>query len=522
MIRGEVKQIVRRSAWLATLGLIAAPVMAGGISIGVNIGIPVPPPVVVVQEQPVTYDVYVMGYRRQLYDADLALRLARADEFAAYDELQAARRHEADVAAQFDDNQVVIADLHRRVGSEDIAAIHADVLATSDRIADLHKQLDALDHRIAGAKEDFDAAKILNDSRGMDQAGARIRENEDRSKTTAADLRGAEDHLAAARDAEAAASASAADRDRLHVAEDRAVALQHDLDVAHDAVFNTERRWEDARERVFVCMHDRDEALWLLHRDDIYAGRIDLATCGFSIDLAVWGGHLPRDPEVVHLYLVHDVGYWRANPVIIENRCVEVTRITEITKIRQITKMREVEKVRTVERVEAVKIEDRRHYAEVVVDEHKRFEAETTERKAAVAEHRAPWVTPFIERANQAHAEAAVANHNAAVAEKTAARDNDIVKADNAKIAQQQKEIDQSKAADTSASATDSRAARARRRAAEDQSSATSDAKGSSSAADDSSDSRAARARRRAADDAADSTSSHDNRSSSTNEPGQH
>ena len=126
------------------------------------------------------------------------------------------------------------------------------------------------------------------------------------------------------------------------------------IEVAHDAVFSTQRRWEDAHERVIVATHDRDEALWLLHRDDIIAGRIDLATCGFTIDLSVWGGHLPRDPEVIHAYCVRDVGYIRANPIFIENRCTEVTRVTEISKIREITKVREVEKVRVVERVETL------------------------------------------------------------------------------------------------------------------------------------------------------------------------
>ena len=412
MIRSQVKQIVRRSAWLATLALIAAPTMAGGISLGIRVDVPVvvapPPPAVVVHEEPVVYDTYVVGYRRQLYDADLALRLARADEFAAYDELQAARRHEADIGGQFDENQAVIVDLRRRVGGGDIATIHADVLATQDHIADLHKQLDALDHRVASAKEDYDAAKILNDNHGMDQASGRIHENEDRSRAASGDLHDAENHLAAARDAEAAASGSAADRDRLHIAEDRAGGLQHDLDIAHEAAFNTEKRWEDARERVFVCMHDRDEALWLLHRDDIYAGRIDLATCGFSIDLAVWGGHLPRDPEVVHAYFVHDVGYWRANPVIIETRCDEVIRINEIVKIRDVARVHDVDRLRVVGHFEAIKIEDRRHYAEAVVDEHKRFEAEAVERKTAIAEHRAPHIAEFEHQA-------AVANHNAAV-----------------------------------------------------------------------------------------------------------
>ena len=110
---------------------------------------------------------------------------------------------------------------------------------------------------------------------------------------------------------ETAAQASAADRARLADAEARRGGVLHDVEVAHEAVYATEHRWADAHEHVIVAMHDRDEALWMLHRDDILAGRIDVATCGFNIDLSVWGGRLPRDPEVIHAYCVRDVTYIR-------------------------------------------------------------------------------------------------------------------------------------------------------------------------------------------------------------------
>ena len=110
-----VKNILRRASWIATTGLLAVPAIAGDLRIGINIAVP-QPPVVVVREEPVVYERFVVGYRRNLYDADLALRLARAEEFTAYDELQAARRHEADVAVSLDGVEALIADLRHRIG----------------------------------------------------------------------------------------------------------------------------------------------------------------------------------------------------------------------------------------------------------------------------------------------------------------------------------------------------------------------------------------------------------------------
>ena len=53
---------------------------------------------------------------------------------------------------------------------------------------------------------------------------------------------------------------------------------------------------------------------------------------------------MPRDPEVLHAYCVRDVGYWRGNPVYVEERVVQVDRVTEVTHIREIQRVREVEK----------------------------------------------------------------------------------------------------------------------------------------------------------------------------------
>lgn len=443
----NIRQSLKRAALFAAVALTAGSVKAGDFSIGINIngGRHERETTVIVRDQPVVYETFVVGYRRDLYDADLRLRLARADEFTAYDELQAARAREAQLAATLDDSDALISDLRRRCdGAADPTAIHADVVATGGQCAELRRFLDSYNHRIAAAREDLEASRIIDDRRGSDDAAARMHEFESKSASKSAELREAEGRLAHLKELEARAGAFATDLARLHDAEARRGGIAHDLDIAHDAVFNTQHRWEDCRERVFVAMHDRDEALWRLHRDDILAGRIDLASCGFTIDLSVWGGHLPRDPEVIHAYCVRDVGYIRANPVFIENRATEITKVTEVTKIREITRTREVEKVKVVERVEKTHVPDR-HYAEVVATEHKRYEAETVERKTAAAEHRAPRTTTFIEH-------------------KTTEKREMNTGLDRAR------EISQPKADSQSDNSTESRSARARRRAAEQQS----------------------------------------------------
>ena len=399
-----MNQRVKHASWAAVLGMIGIPAMAGDFSIGIRIGEPPPRRVVVREEvvvnEPVLYETYVVGYRRDLYDADLRLRIARTDEWQAHEELDAARRHEGELVVALDDTEGLVDGLRHRVGGreEGIAELHARVVATADLAADLHKNLGALDHRVAAAREDYEAAKTLRDRDGMADAAERIKSNEGRAARTATELHETQERLARLQEEEAAAGALAADRARVADAEARAGELHHKLDAAHDAVYASQTRLTAAQDQVFLALHERDEALWLLHRDEILAGRFEPERCGFSIDLSIWGGRMPRDPEVLHAYCVHDVGYWRSNPVYVEERVVLVERVTEVTRIREIQKVREVERIQRVEKVErVVKVEDRRRVAEVAVVERKRFEAETVERKTAVVEHRAPRAV-YVER----------------------------------------------------------------------------------------------------------------------------
>jgi hypothetical protein len=402
-----VNHLIKCAAATTVLAILSGHAVAGGIDVDIRIGNPPPPPppVIVVREEvvvrePVVYESYVVGYRRDLYDADLRLRIARADEWQAHEELDAARRHEGEVAVQLDETEARIEGLRHRAGgsAEGLTELHAKVAGTAEVAADLHKKLAALEHRISAAREDFDAAKTLHDDDGMDDAAGRIKSNERRAASTAQELHETEERLAHLRGEETAVASIAADREHLHDAEARARDLHHQLEIAHEAVYSCQHRLTASQDAVFVAVHDRDEALWLLHRDEIFAGRYEPERCGFHIDLSLWGGRLPRDPEVLHAHCVHEVGYWRSNPVYVEQRVVEVDRVTEVTHIREIQRVREVEKIQRVERVETVvKVEDRRRFAEVSVVERKRFEAETVERKTAVVEHRAPRPV-YIER----------------------------------------------------------------------------------------------------------------------------
>jgi hypothetical protein len=399
-----INRLLQRAVLAALFGSAAVPSRAGEVNVDIHIDNRPPPPVVVVREreparvivveerEPVVYETYVVGYRRNLYDADLRVRIARSDEWEAHEELAAARRHEGELAVRLDEQEALIEELRHRVGNPGrVAELHARTGETAELAADLRKRLGALDHRVAAAREDFEAAKTLGDRDGMADAADRLKANEARAATTAADLRDAEERMARLEREEAEAKAMAADTERLHDAEDRAADLHHQLNIAHDAVYSTQRRLTAAQDEVYVALHDRDESLWLLHRDEILVGRFEPERCGFVIDLSIWGGRMPRDPEVVHAYCVHDVGYWRSNPVYVEERVVVVERVTEVTRVREIQRVREVDKIQRVERVEkVVKVEDRRHVAEVAVVERKRFEAETVERKTAIAEHRAP------------------------------------------------------------------------------------------------------------------------------------
>ena len=92
-------------------------------------------------------------------------------------------------------------------------------------------------------------------------------------------------------------------------------------------MFAARQRLDTAIQAVALALHDRDESLWLLHRDEIVAGRCDFASCGFHVDLSVWGGRMPADIELVHAHFVHPVGYWVERPVEIQARVVEVERV---------------------------------------------------------------------------------------------------------------------------------------------------------------------------------------------------
>lgn len=360
-------------AAVAVSGLFAAkPALAGDVAVGIRIGepAPVPAPVVVRETTVYSYDTYVVGPRRFLYDADWRLRLAQTDEIRAERDLDAARRHEGEVAVALDDQEALVADLHRRV---DGAAANVD---------ELRVRLAALEKRVASAHEDLDAAKVLRDGPGIADAERRLRDNEAAAAGTADELRRAQD--------------GAASRERLRAAEADLDRIRTDLDVAHDAVFAAQDRLNLAHEAVCVALHDRDDALWGIYRDDLIAQRIRPEECGFfAVDLNFFGGRYPRDPEVLHRYFVRDVGYWRARPVEIHDRVVVVDRVTEITRIREVERVHEVKRIKEVETVESsVTVEQRRAYAERVKVEHDRFEVEKVERTKAVASGQKFHVTP--------------------------------------------------------------------------------------------------------------------------------
>jgi hypothetical protein len=248
-------------------------------------------------------------------------------------------------------------------------------------VAELRVRAHALEVRLKNAREDWDAAKVLRDPRGIADAERRFHENEAQLAGTVEALHRAEDGAAA--------------RERVAAAEADAAHVRADLDAANDAVFAARDRLAAAHERVCAALHDRDEALWLIYRDDIIVGRVRPEAVGFHIDLAAFGGRYPRDPEVLHTYFVHDVGYWRERPVEIQTRVVEVDRVGEITKIREYQRTREVGAIARVEGFEAsFTIEKRKAVAERVVVERQRFEVDKVERTKAAAEHRRPQVDP--------------------------------------------------------------------------------------------------------------------------------
>lgn len=380
--------MIRKSAWAAAavMGLsLTGSAFGDGISIGIRIGEPVPPPRPVVTTTVVTYETYCVGPRRLLYDADWRLRTAQCDEIRAQEQLEAARRHEGEVAVAMDEQEGRVAELKRCVGG---AAANA---------AEARIRLSALEKRIASARSDLDSARVLRDGPGVADAERRLRENEIAAAATVEEIRRAEAAVAA--------------REQLAAAEGQLARIRADFDIAHDAVFACQTRLTDSHERVCLALHDRDEALWVMYREDIIWGRVRPETIGFRIDLAAFGGRMPRDPELLHAHFVRDVTYWRERPVEIQTRVVEVDRCTEVVKIREFQRVREPQ----FKAVAAVEVnftpEVRVQFAQRIGSERTRFEAERKERTVAAKEGRKPQVSE-VERAEakaivmKAHADA--------------------------------------------------------------------------------------------------------------------
>jgi hypothetical protein len=416
----RIKNFVLAAAAAGLLAGLPGSASGGGIGIGINIGIPVPRHDAVVVPD---YDSYCVGYRHNLYDADWRLRNAQIEQWNAQEALGNSRAHEGEIAVTVEDQEAFVASFEKRVAESDAALAGARAAAgrAADDAADARARLHAFEKRIAGAKDDMDAARTLHDAAGIEDARHRIETNEAAAAAAAADLRAAEGRVADLQAAEAAAAALNDSRIRLADANAHLPALRIEMNTAHDEVFAAQQRLDAAIQGVALALHDRDEALWMLHRDEILTGRASFAACGFAIDLGVWGGHMPRDPEVVHAYFVHPVGYWVERPVEIQTRVVEVDRVVvDVGRIRVIQEKHEGPRFREVVKFEtAVPVERRREFAQRVTVERTRLVAEREERTHAAAEHR-PVRIPESERTEaraivtkahgEAHAEKIQAN----------------------------------------------------------------------------------------------------------------
>src|SRR5689334_20076489 len=113
-------------------------------------------------------------------------------------------------------------------------------------------------------------------------------------------------------------------RAQLAVAQTDLPAQRAELVAARDQVYAAQQHLDHATMAVAVALHDRDEALWMLHREEIMTGRCEFTTCGFVVERSRWG---PRaDVEVVHTYYVHPAAYWVEHPVEVNTRVIEVER----------------------------------------------------------------------------------------------------------------------------------------------------------------------------------------------------
>jgi len=470
---------IAKLSWAALVGVgliagLPAIALGGGFRIDINLGAPPPPPVVVID-----FNTYCVGFRANLYDADWRLRNAQIEQWNAADALDAARRHEGEIAIAVEEREALVADFGKRVAESDaaLAAARAAAGRASEDIVIFRARAAAFERRAHDAREDVEASAILRDADGGADAQKRVALNEAGAAVALADARAAEHRADDLRAAEAAALAINDLRIRYNEAQDRLPRFREELTLAHEQVFAAQQRFDASIVAVAQALHDRDEALWMLHRDEIFGGRASLEASGFRVDLGVWGGRRPDDIEVMHAYFVHPVGYWVEHPAEIQVRLVEAERVTEISRVREIQRKHEGPRFAEVARVEATVPHERRAaYFERVTVERERLSAEKTERTTAAAEHRAPRIPESV----RADARASrIEAHGEARAEEIKARGDA-----NAKVTEARGEA---RAEETHARAEDKQAqadARAKEKAARDSSRTSHDKNTTSNAKD--------------------------------------
>jgi hypothetical protein len=400
--------IVRNVAVVAVtaLGLAAGASRSafGGdlnIGIGINLGddshhhhhddAPPPPPAPFRIEVVDEYDRYCVGDRRALYDADWRLRVAECEQFRAQQALDAARRREGDAVVAIDEQQAIVAQASVRLHDSDDGLIAARVAfgRSAQDAADLRARIVELQARVEACHNDFRDARHRKDGNGMVDADNRAEAAEAGIAAAAVELQAIDGRAARLHECELAAAAHNDDRIRLTTAEARLPDLRVEFAAAHEDVFVAEQRVNASLEPVAIAMHDRDEALWRLHRAEICDGHAEFAVCGFHVDYSHYD-HRHYDEVALHDSIVRPASYWVDHPAEIQVRVVEVDQVTEVTHVRTIEHNHEVTHIREVETVEtSVPVDSRRAYFDRAADERRRLDAERTERAAAEREHRA-------------------------------------------------------------------------------------------------------------------------------------
>jgi len=316
------------------------------------------------------YDSYCVGHRRNLYEADWQLRQAQVEEWHAYEALAAARQREGDLAVVVDDHEQLLADFNTR-GER-----------ASGAVEEARLRLGAFERRAASARADVEASHVLHDTDGGADAEVRLRRNEAGAAEAARELRLAEEE-----------AGRLPNRERMLEIKAGLPHEREDLLAAQDQVYNSQRRLDECVHHVAFALHDRDESLWLVYRDEIMTGRCDFSICGFRANAANWGGRMPRDPELVHERLVRPADYWLTHPAEMNTRIVEVDEIAEIHHMHDIQRSHE-RTYAEIERVElATPVERRRVYVEQGAGERDRIAAAKAEREAAAREHRPVRIT---------------------------------------------------------------------------------------------------------------------------------